>query len=128
MTSVLNVDTIADKAGTGPVGLTKQTAPRAWMQINMLSTATIEQSLNTSSLTDEATGKMAVGLTNAFDAATYCNVNGGGGEVNNGTLACMATPANGKTASQIKVEAVYAHTTGVFDAPECGIACIGDLA
>jgi len=24
MTSVLNVDTIADKAGTGPVGLTKQ--------------------------------------------------------------------------------------------------------
>ena len=26
MTSVLNVDTIADKAGTGPVGLTKQDA------------------------------------------------------------------------------------------------------
>ena len=26
MTSVLNVDTIADKAGTGPVGLTKQAA------------------------------------------------------------------------------------------------------
>ena len=30
MTSVLNVDTIADKAGTGPVGLTKQHALKAW--------------------------------------------------------------------------------------------------
>ncbi len=29
MTSVLNVDTIADKAGTGPVGLTKQEAAKA---------------------------------------------------------------------------------------------------
>ena len=28
MTSVLNVDTIADKAGTGPVGLTKQQAAK----------------------------------------------------------------------------------------------------
>ena len=28
MTSVLNVDTIADKAGTGPVGLTKQSAAK----------------------------------------------------------------------------------------------------
>ena len=31
MTSVLNVDTIADKAGTGPVGLTKQSAAKAWV-------------------------------------------------------------------------------------------------
>ena len=28
MTSVLNVDTIADKAGTGPVSLTKQNAAK----------------------------------------------------------------------------------------------------
>ena len=28
MTSVLNVDTIADKAGTGPVALTKQAASK----------------------------------------------------------------------------------------------------
>ena len=31
MTSVLNVDTIADKAGTGPVGLTKQQAAKVWV-------------------------------------------------------------------------------------------------
>ena len=34
MTSVLNVDTIADKAGTGPVGLTKQIATKAWTNFN----------------------------------------------------------------------------------------------
>ena len=34
MTSVLNVDTIADKAGTGPVGLTKQQAAKALSNFN----------------------------------------------------------------------------------------------
>ena len=40
MTSVLNVDTIADKAGTGPVALTKQRMLRRWSAIQtILSTA-----------------------------------------------------------------------------------------
>ena len=34
MTSVLNVDTIADKAGTGPVGLTKQEALKQWINMD----------------------------------------------------------------------------------------------
>ena len=50
MTSVLNVDTIADKAGTGPVGLTKQSAAKAYFHFNM-STASIQDSLNASSVT-----------------------------------------------------------------------------
>ena len=35
MTSVLNVDTIADKAGTGPVGLTKQEAAKMYANFEM---------------------------------------------------------------------------------------------
>ena len=63
MTSVLNVDTIADKAGTGPVGLTKQSAAKAWMQAVGAGTS-YNDSFNTSSLTDVGTGNIRVTYTN----------------------------------------------------------------
>ena len=63
MTSVLNVDTIADKAGTGPVGLTKQHAAKAWMQAVGAGTS-YNDSFNTSSLTDIGTGNIRVTYTN----------------------------------------------------------------
>ena len=47
MTSVLNVDTIADKAGTGPVALTKQEAPKFWLSMDVVNNV-IEGSLNAS--------------------------------------------------------------------------------
>ena len=47
MTSVLNVDTIADKAGTGPVALTKQVAAKATIAAS--SSASIYDSFNISS-------------------------------------------------------------------------------
>ena len=63
MTSVLNVDTIADKAGTGPVGLTKQNAAKALLWYDG-SGNTIDTSFNISSVTDSATGKFFPNLTN----------------------------------------------------------------
>jgi len=63
MTSVLNVDTIADKAGSGPVGLTKQHAAKAWMQAVGAGTS-YNDSFNTSSLTDIGTGNIRVTYTN----------------------------------------------------------------
>ena len=63
MTSVLNVDTIANKAGTGPVGLTKQHAAKAWVEAVTVTNHAIQGSFNVSSLTDGGTG--------AFDAVTY---------------------------------------------------------
>ena len=49
MTSVLNVDTIADKAGgTGPVGLTKQQAAKAWVNLTWQD-AIVNKSFNISS-------------------------------------------------------------------------------
>ena len=65
MTSVLNVDTIADKAGTGPVGLTKQNAAKALLWYDG-SGNTIDTSFSISSVTDSATGKFFPNLTNAL--------------------------------------------------------------
>ena len=69
MTSVLNVDTIADKAGTGPVGLTKQSAAKAWVFGD--SSATLDASSGVSSGIDNGTGDYSYNLTNAFGSAAY---------------------------------------------------------
>lgn len=69
MTSVLNVDTIADKAGTGPVGLTKQEATKFWVTYDATNQTT-RGSLNQSSLTDETTGRFHSSFTNSFSSAT----------------------------------------------------------
>ena len=70
MTSVLNVDTIADKAGTGAVALTKQSASKAWINIDMSSAATLD-SFNSSSITDFGTGQFRDHLATALVNANY---------------------------------------------------------
>ena len=80
MTSVLNVDTIADKAGTGPVELTKQSAAKAWIFYQQSATTT-KGSFNISSVTDSATtGIGTVNLTNSMSDAFY-SVTGMSGNV-----------------------------------------------
>ena len=76
MTSVLNVDTIADKAGTGPVELTKQHAAKAWS--NVSSSQVINDSLNTSSITDTATGNYDLNWTNSFSNTNYSSTGADG--------------------------------------------------
>ena len=70
MTSVLNVDTIADKAGTGPVGLTKQIAPKATANTNNTGT-TINESFGVTSLIDTNTGQQKLNLTNSMSSANW---------------------------------------------------------
>jgi len=70
MTSVLNVDSIADKAGTGPVGLTKQQAAKAWIQY-LQATPVISASFNVSSVTDSSTGAFTINYTNAFSSDAH---------------------------------------------------------
>ena len=56
MTSVLNVDTIADKAGTGPVGLTKQNNAKAWLKAMAGTLLCRRDGFNVASVTDDGTG------------------------------------------------------------------------
>jgi len=77
MTSVLNVDTIADKAGTGPVGLTKQSAAKAWINFDMTGTAAIVKSFNISALVDAGTGQATNSFVSSFSDADYCQTIGG---------------------------------------------------
>ena len=83
MTSVLNVDTIADKAGTGPVAFTKQHVSKCYAQWDMSGTAHINDSFAVSSLTDSGTGVAQITFTNSFDSAEY-GFSTGVGETNGG--------------------------------------------
>ena len=68
MTSVLNVDTIADKAGTGPVALTKQNGAKAFT-FSGDDASSFAVNLNISSGIDEGTGDYIHNFTSAFSTA-----------------------------------------------------------
>jgi hypothetical protein len=71
MTSVLNVDTIADKEGTGPAALTKQSAAKAFGVFNMQDGNLTTDSFGISSFADRATGSLYGNYTNAMSSADH---------------------------------------------------------
>ena len=80
MTSVLNVDTIAAKNGTSPVGLTKQKAILVCVGFNMHGSTTyygtgnntaFTECFNTSSFNDSGTGQLETSLINSLDNTQF---------------------------------------------------------
>ena len=113
MTSVLNVDTIADKAGTGPVGLTKQHAAKAWAHI-AAGGASLPDSFNFSSIDDDGTGQYGLNYTNSMGSASYSsNMNltfAHSSAVNNVRVAEIES----KSASSVEVDSGYTRSDGVY--------------
>jgi len=70
MTSVLNVDTIAAKDGTSPVGLLKADTIK-FRVMHSGDSPTVDASLNLSSLDDIAAGKYRYNFTNNFSNGFY---------------------------------------------------------
>ena len=68
--SEIRVTTVSDTAGTGPVTLTKQKAPKALASTNNTGT-TINESFNVSSLTDHATGQQRLNLTSSMSSTNW---------------------------------------------------------
>jgi len=128
MTSVLNVDEIAAKDGTSPVALTKQSAAKAWASFGMDGTAAIDESVNTSSLTDNNTGDSTIALTSSMNTATYCVTIGGdydtGSTMDNG----IYLPSNvNRSASSLQTCCV-AYNGARNDNPQAYWVIMGDLA
>ena len=116
MTSVLNVDTIADKAGTGTVALTKQEATKVRIRFN--AGTVINDSFNVSSLSDDGTGNYHYTFTNAMSDANYTHV-GMGGNVGVSDDTITATLAN--------IGSFNSSGSAVDDTRMNGL-CTGDLA
>ena len=129
MTSVLNVDTIADKAGSGPVGLTKQTTIKAFCQAPA-NNASITSSFNVSTLTDVGTGNNKPNLTNSMSASTFPSMctNNNNAVANGDSAPVQSSGAN--SASQYENNTGYVNSSGnmVVSDYENYSTATGDLA
>ena len=123
MTSVLNVDTIADKAGTGPVGLTKQHAAKAWAHFDgTASSDHLNDSFNFSSVTDNSTGNYNPNLTNNMSSVSYsCAGSSNMTSSNRGAFRALTY-----TTSTVNI-VIYGNGS-VVDASDVSVNFHGDLA
>jgi len=74
--SELRADTITASDGTSPVTLTKQSASKQWLKFDGTGTIAIDDSFNTSSISDLSTGSYAVTMTNGISNINYSNLVG----------------------------------------------------
>ena len=74
--STLKADTIVAADGTSPVTLTKQSAAKAWNNMNGTGTAAIRDSFNIASITDVGTGEYKHTLSNAMSTADNYSLSG----------------------------------------------------
>ena len=127
MTSVLNVDTIADKAGTGPVGLTKQIATKAWASFVMYSSLSTRDTFGCSSLTDFTTGDLRMNLTNAMSNTNYAAVGSACDAINSFSNGQRCAGAYYSSTTVTGIVFTYANNSAVD--PEVGVGQVtGDLA
>ena len=102
MTSVLNVDSIADKAGTGAVTLNKASAAKALFNVTDNDTL-VSGGLNVSSLNDRTTGRMTISLTNNMSNTTTMSCAGDASETSS---------ANGATNSNRQANVIRGDNSG----------------
>jgi len=129
MTSQLNVDTIADKAGSGPVGLHKQHAAKAWINYAG-SGSSFNDSFNASSATDNGQGDYTYSFTSNMSNANYA-ICATAANTSAGAAVISACPANDEqTTSQFNVEQGYTSNIPSyinFDGVDY-VSIFGDLA
>ena len=130
MTSVLNVDTIADKAGTGPVGLTKQQAAKVFCSVDQTSSTHAVNggvSFNVTSVLDDGDGQTDIAITSAMASNDYNFVCGKGrtGGQNGGAIA--HTNNTEPTASLFRI-IVFKEDNSAHDDARANVTIFGDLA
>ena len=147
MTSQLNVDTIVDKAGSGGTNVkigntstyvsdggavTQNTVPslaKSWCRWESIGTASVLDSFNHSSMTDNGTGDQTITIASAMANTTYAHVGmAGGSSTNLATIQQQqGTTAHQATTTAQRYETVYANGS-VYDWNSINAALFGDLA
>ena len=128
--SEIRATTISDLAGTGPATLTGQSAAKAWASYSNTATATIDNSLNVSSITDNGVGDATFGFSTSFSSAAYASpVDNHANAVGNSNAYIGSTRSNTKSASTVRCVSVYdPGTVTGNDGDNQSFVCMGDLA
>jgi hypothetical protein len=72
--SEIRANTISDGAGTGPIDLHKQSAAKAWVNFNSLSSTSIQASFNVSGYLDSGVGLHEVYLSSSMSTTNGYSV------------------------------------------------------
>jgi len=105
----------------------QQGLAKAWLRMNGENTPAINDSLNITSISDQATGNYRVTIANDMANATYSATTGAGGATSNNTLMNCATPGDALGAGTIDLDLQYQHATP-NDPEIVSFALHGDLA
>ena len=132
--SEIRATTISDTTGTGPVTLTGQSAAKHWCFWTQLSTQTIFDSFNTSSITDGGTGHTGVTMTTAMDSTTWAvSVTGTCSATSGGHAATDSSSFGGNGTTPYRSTTTYNTrgvdaTTNQIDHGDMNGIAYGDLA
>ena len=123
--SELRADTITASDGTSPVTLTKQSAAKHWCMIANSGVPSISNSLNASSVSDDATGNFTVTLSSAMENTNQAAL----GMIANSAANPSTSTVTGtmETTTTLAVETVNTAGTNL-DVPFNQFAIHGDLA
>jgi len=136
MASELRVNTLKDAAGNNSVATSVvfNGALKMWANLSGSGTPAIDDSTNTSSVTDVGTGERQINLTNSMSNTNYMTFSGMLNDGNSGgTRGAAGHQLNGQTTSSVKYKIVYGSTAssdGALSdsAIDDGCAIAGDLA
>ena len=134
--SEIRATTISDAAGTGPITLTGQSAAKAFVGYNSITSHFIRISLNVSSIVDDAIGKTTVNFTNNFASSTSlccADVHGSPATTDLGAAyfdAATIIPYHGYSASSVRQHIGYraGSTSSFADDYYANVIIHGDLA
>jgi hypothetical protein len=131
--SEIRANLIADAVGTGPAGLFKQSAAKAWANLNGTGTIALRASFNVSSVVDNGTGDYSFNYTNALNSANYSRSGFARSDVSAfDFVSPSASSSHIITTSSVRMGVVSlntsaAHDTG-YDVVEVCTVIHGDLA
>jgi len=129
MASELRVNTLKDASGNNSVAMSTVADGSAKLWCNWAGSATVNNSFNTASITDNGTGNFSVNTTNAFANVNYCragfvlNTAGTSGIVINSTTAITQTDST----TVVSIEVTY-FNDGAIDGNRDEVIVHGDLA
>jgi len=125
--SEIRATTISDAAGTGPITLTGQVSAKIWAAVETVTTTTLHDSFNISSITDTATGSTTYSYTNAM-SDQYYSLTGSCTNSNNFLGIQHATETAGLPAASTCGVTSRNHDGSTEDVSRQYIIAVGDLA
>jgi hypothetical protein len=127
MASELRVNTLKDAAGNNSIATSfvANGSSKAWVDFNGTGTVAILDSLNTSSITDSATGRYRHVFSSALNTANYAS-NYSTNATSSYTTSALVVGQAEKTTSRISVEGIWAGSYA--DSSSCMNVVMGDLA